>query len=172
MKPQKMNGTPINIKYKPIGIIHTPFDNISDMPIQPAAAKGIAGTVEVYTDYAAGLKDIDGFSHIILLFHFHLSDGYQLEVKPFLDCCRRGVFATRAPKRPNRIGLSVVKLIKVENNLLHIENIDILNATPLLDIKPYVPDFDNTEKISVGWLSRSKHRISSMKSDDRFNLQY
>jgi tRNA-Thr(GGU) m(6)t(6)A37 methyltransferase TsaA len=160
------------ILYKPIGIIHTKFEEIKDMPIQPAGAIGVTGTVEIYPDYAAGLKDIDGFSHIILIYYFHLSNGYQLEVKPFLDDNLHGVFATRAPKRPNNIGLSVVKLIKVENNILYIENVDILNDTPLIDIKPYVPDFDAVNNVRTGWLSRSKHKASAMRADDRFDFYF
>lgn len=160
------------IIYKPIGIIHSPFDTVSGMPIQPAAATGIKGTVNVFADYAAGLKDLEGFSHVILLYHFHLSVGYQLEVIPFLDDNNHGVFATRAPKRPNQIGLSVVRLNKIENNILHIEKVDVVNDTPLLDIKPYVPDFDKTEDIQIGWLSESKHRLSSGKADDRFNFYF
>jgi tRNA-Thr(GGU) m(6)t(6)A37 methyltransferase TsaA len=157
------------IVYKPIGIIHSPFDTVSGMPIQPSAATGIKGTVEIFEKYTQGLKDLEGFSHVILLYHFHLSDGYQLKVIPFLDKQQRGVFATRAPRRPNQIGLSVVKLNKIENNILHIERVDIVSDTPLLDIKPYVPDFDKAEDIQIGWLSQSKHRMSSRKADDRFD---
>ena len=160
------------IVYKPIGVIHSQYDNANDMPIQPAAAQGIKGTVEIYTDYAAGLKDIEGFSHIILIYHFHLSSGYQLKVKPFLDDSMRGVFATRAPKRPNQIGLSVVKLVKLENNIIHIENVDIVNNTPLLDIKPFVPDFDAATDVKIGWLTKSKHKLSTMKSDSRFDFYF
>ena len=157
------------IIYKPIGIIHSQFNTVNGMPIQPSAAPGIKGTVEVFPDYAAGLKDLEGFSHVILLYHFHLSDGYQLEVIPFLDNKIHGIFATRAPRRPNQIGLSVVKLNEIENNILHIEKVDVVNDTPLLDIKPYVPEFDKMEDIQIGWLSESKHRLSSGKADDRFN---
>ncbi len=156
------------VTYKPIGIIHSPFKSVIGIPIQPAAATGVFGTVEVFADFTGGLKDLKGFSHVILIYHFHLSEGYQLEVKPFLDNKKRGVFATRAPRRPNQIGLSVVKLIKVENNFLHIERIDVVNGTPLLDIKPYVPGFDKTEDIQIGWLSESKNKMSSAKADNRF----
>lgn len=161
-----------NITYKPIGIIHSPFESVRGIPIQPAAAKGVLGTVELFSDYTGGLKDLEGFSHVILIYHFHLSEGYQLEVKPFLDNKKRGVFATRAPRRPNQIGLSVVKLNKIENNLLHIERIDVVNGTPLLDIKPYVPYFDKTEDIQIGWLSESKHKMSSAKADNRFGFNH
>jgi len=158
------------IIYKPVGIIHTPYGNTRDVPIQPVAAKGIKGTIEVFPDYAAGLKDVDGFSHIILIYHFHLSKGYQLKVKPFLDDSQHGVFATRAPSRPNQIGLSVVKLVKVENNILHIENVDMINDTPLLDIKPFISDFEAVEDVKIGWLSKSIHKISARKSDERFGF--
>ncbi len=160
------------IIFRPIGIIRSPHNKTEGMPIQPAAARGIRGSVEVFSDYLDGIKDIEGFSHIILIYHFHLSSGYQLEVKPFLDDKKHGVFATRAPKRPNQIGLSVVKLLDRVNNMLHIENVDIVNDTPLLDIKPFVPDFDVTENIRVGWLSGSTHKLSTIKSDRRFNFYF
>ncbi len=159
-----------DIIFKPIGIVHSPFESTVGMPIQPAAASGIAGTAEVYPEYAAGLKDLPGFSHIILIYYFHLSGDYQLEVKPFLDDKLRGVFATRAPRRPNNIGVSVVKLVKIEGSVLHIENLDIVNGTPLLDIKPYVPEFDLTDNIKTGWLAKSKHRVYNKKSDERFDF--
>ncbi|MBN2272921.1 MAG: tRNA (N6-threonylcarbamoyladenosine(37)-N6)-methyltransferase TrmO [Bacteroidales bacterium] len=163
-----MNG----IVFKPIGVIHTPYDNTGDMPIQPPAGKGIKGMVEVYPEYADGLKDLDGFSHIILLYQFHLSKGFQLEVRPFLDDKKRGLFSTRAPRRPNSIGLSVVRLCSVEKNILYIENVDMVNNTPLLDIKPYVPDFEKIEDIKTGWLSAVKHKLLKMKSDDRFDADF
>lgn len=156
------------IKYTPIGIIHSPFKEISGMPIQPSGAKGIKGTVKINTEYVGGLKDIDGFSHIILIYHFNLSKDYSLEVIPFLDERLRGVFATRAPKRPNPIGLSIVKLIKVENNILQIENIDVLDNTPLLDIKPYVTKFDAPEEVRIGWLDKTQNEVKKKKSDYRF----
>lgn len=160
------------ISYKPIGIIHTPYEKTGDMPIQPSAAKGISGTIELNPDFTAGLKDIEGFSHLILIYHFHLSFGLSMEVKPFLDDKHHGVFATRAPRRPNNIGLSVVRLIKVEKNILHIENVDIVNGTPLLDIKPFVSDFDAAENVKTGWLTGSKHKISNKKSDNRFDYYF
>ena len=158
------------INFKPIGYIYSPHVKTSGMPIQPAAAKGIKGSVEIFDEYAAGLKDIEGFSHIILLYHFHLAEGYHLEVRPFLDNNLHGVFATRAPKRPNAIGLSVVKLTGRNDRILQIENVDIINGTPLLDIKPYVADFDAAENISLGWLSGAKHKLPKMKSDQRFDF--
>lgn len=156
------------ITYKPIGTIHSPFKEVDDMPIQPSGAKGVKGTVEVYEQYTTGLKDLGGFSHIILLYHFHLSEGYELEVKPFMEEETHGVFAMRAPKRPNPIGISVVRLARIENNVLHIEDVDIVDGTPLLDIKPYVPDFDCREAQRIGWLSGRSKRASEHRSDNRF----
>jgi tRNA-Thr(GGU) m(6)t(6)A37 methyltransferase TsaA len=138
------------------------------MPIQPCAAMGVRGTVEIKPEYAGGLKDIDGFSHIILIYHLHVSKGFSLEVIPFLDDHPKGVFATRAPKRPNPIGLSIVKLIEVKGNILHIENVDILDDTPLLDIKPYVSQFDVQDQAEMGWYSKAKYNVRDKKSDLRF----
>ena len=156
------------IELNPIGIIHTPFTKPEGMPIQPTGAAGIRGTIEVFEEFRPGLKDLDGFSHIILLYHFHRSHGFRLHVVPFMDSEPRGLFATRAPKRPNPIGLSVVRLDKIENGVPHIQNVDILDGTPLLDIKPYVPAFDSTGNIRTGWLEQSGKSASSHRSDDRF----
>jgi len=157
------------IKYKPIGVIHSPFKETRGVPIQSTGAEeGINGTVEVFPKYAEGLKDIEGFSHIILIYHFHLSRKFSLKVKPYMDDNLRGVFATRAPSRPNAIGVSIVKLIKVERNILHIQNIDIVDGTPLLDIKPYVPEFDINEAHNIGWLKRNVHKLPTSKDDGRF----
>ena len=153
---------------QPIGIIHTPFTDLEGMPIQPAGAAGMAGTVELFEVYRDGIKDLDGFSHIILLYYFHRSRGFSLHVIPFMDSEPRGLFATRAPKRPNPIGLSVVRLDKIENGILYIRNVDILDGTPLLDIKPYVPSFDAQGKVRTGWLEKAGKTVSSRKSDNRF----
>jgi tRNA-Thr(GGU) m(6)t(6)A37 methyltransferase TsaA len=139
------------MKFKPIGIIHTPFKSKEDAPIQPSRSSA-CGEVEVFKEYEEGLEDIDGFSHIVLIYQFHKSEGYSLKVKPYLDDNLRGLFATRAPRRPNQIGLSVVKLLKRRENILFIEGIDVLEGTPLLDIKPYVPDFQPKEEVKIGWL--------------------
>ena len=159
-----MNG----IKYKPIGVIHSSFKEPKGTPIQPAAAKSIDGTVEVFTEYAEGLKDIEGFSHIILIYHFHLSKGSPLKVKPYMDNEVHGVFATRAPSRPNSIGISIVRLVGVEENILHIQDVDIIEGTPLLDIKPYVPEFDIRETEKRGWLEKNIDKLSTSKDDGRF----
>lgn len=156
------------IKYRPIGTIHSPFTDIKNMPIQPIGARGIAGVVDVAPEYIDGLKDLEGFSHIILVCHFHLSEGYSLRIKPFLDDQIRGVFSTRAPRRPNPIGISVVRLDRIEGSKLSILDVDIVDGTPLLDIKPYVPDFDNRSDIRIGWLSGKVREASTKKSDNRF----
>ena len=156
------------IEYRPIGIIHTPFKSLEGMPIQPVGALSVRGTVNVFPEYAEGLRDVDGFSHVILLYHFHQMADPKLVVTPFMDSRARGVFATRAPTRPNPIGLSVVKLLRVEGRTIHVENVDILNGTPLLDIKPYVPEFDHHRADRVGWLEQAKGKVQGRKADDRF----
>ena len=158
----------MKIKFEPIGIIHSPYTKLHDMPIQPSAARGVKGRVEIYKKYLPALSDLDRFSHIYLLYHFHLTQSVQLKVIPFLDDQERGLFATRAPKRPNPIGLSVVKLIRVEEHILHIENIDVIDGTPLLDIKPYVREMEAVEDLRIGWLEKHTSRINSQLSDKRF----
>lgn len=148
------------IEFQPIGMIYTPFAGPKGMPIQPAGGAGVKATVEVFPEFRAGLEDLDGFSHIILLYHLHKSEGYKLRVVPFMDTVERGLFATRAPKRPNPIGLSVVQLDNIEDGILHIQNIDIVNGTPLLDIKPYVPEFDQHSTIRTGWLEIVRKTVS------------
>ena len=144
-----------NITYKPIGIIHTPFKEIDNMPIQPLSINSAVGIIELMNEYIDGLKDLEGFSHIILI------------VKPFMDCIEHGVFATRSPARVNPIGISIVKLNKIEKNLLHIEEIDVLDKTPLLDIKPFYEIFDNRFNTSCGWLENKKKK-NIITSDNRF----
>jgi tRNA-Thr(GGU) m(6)t(6)A37 methyltransferase TsaA len=135
---------------KPIGLIHSPFTDKSQTPIQPSRSQA-TGQVEVYPEFAEGLQDIEGFSHLILLYVFHCSSGYTLRVMPFLDDQWRGLFATRHPCRPNPVGLSVVRLLVRRGNLLDIEGVDVLDTTPLLDIKPYVPEFDVRTNVCTGW---------------------
>jgi tRNA-Thr(GGU) m(6)t(6)A37 methyltransferase TsaA len=138
------------------------------MPIQPSRARGASGTVEVFAEFAEGLQDLDGFSHVILLYHFHKAVGYQLRVVPFLDPEPRGLFATRAPKRPNPIGLSVLRLSRVEGNTLSVSDIDILDGTPVLDIKPYVQEFDERAEARFGWLEKARKRYHQIAADERF----
>ncbi|KUH34766.1 tRNA-Thr(GGU) m(6)t(6)A37 methyltransferase TsaA [Thermococcus celericrescens] len=156
------------ISYRPIGVIHSPFNEPKGVPIQPSAAKGVRGTVEVFPEYAPGLEDIEGFSHIILIYHFHLAKPGKLLVRPYMDDEEHGVFATRAPSRPNPIGLSIVRLIGVDGNVLHIEDVDIVDGTPLLDIKPYVPEFDIRTVERKGWLERNVHKLPEARDDGRF----
>lgn len=156
------------IEFKPIGIIRSPFKKLQGIPIQPVAAKGVKGTVEIFPEYSEGLKDLEGFSHIILIFHFHLSKKPRLKVIPYMDDRPRGVFATRAPSRPNPIGLSVVRLVSIKGETLHVQDVDIADGTPLLDIKPYVPDFDRRETIKIGWLEENIHKLPSSKDNGRF----
>lgn len=138
-------------KIRPIGFIRSPYTNEEETPIQSAFSEG-RGEVEVFPEYEAGLKDIDGFSHLILLYYFHQAKGYSLSVKPFLDDRPKGLFATRHPARPNPIGLSVVRLLERRGNVLQIAEVDLLDGTPLLDIKPYVPQFDERKGATAGWL--------------------
>ena len=156
------------IKFKPIGTIYSPFKEPLGVPIQTSGAKGIEGSVEVFAEFLEGLKDIDGFSHIILIYYFHLSKKPSLLVTPFMDKHQHGIFATRAPARPNPIGFSVVKLEKVEGNLLLVKDIDIVNGTPLLDIKPCVPQFDFSKVTKTGWLENNVQNLANTKDDGRF----
>lgn len=156
------------VSYQPIGLIHSPFRNRENMPIQPTGAAGIAGEIHVFREYGEGLSDLDGFSHLILLYHFHLTREPRLCVTPFLDTVPRGVFATRSPNHPNPIGLSIVRLKGIDGLALAIEDVDIVDGTPLLDIKPYVPDFDRREGVSVGWMTKVSDRVADRRSDSRF----
>lgn len=156
------------IKYKPIGIIHSPFQETKGTPIQPPGAEGVKGRVEVFPEYVEGLIDVEEFSHIILIYHFHLSKKFSLKLKPFMDDEVHGVFSIRAPSRPNPIGVSVVQLVSVEDNILYIQDVDIVDGTPLLDIKPYVPQFDIRDVKKFGWLEKNVHKLPSSKDDGRF----
>lgn len=156
------------IIYKSIGTIETPFTDPKGMPIQPSGASGIKGRIILKEEYTPGLKDLDGFSHLILIYHFHKATEAKLQIQPFLENVTHGIFAIRAPKRPNPIGFSVVKLISVDKNILEIENIDVLNGTPLLDIKPYVPKFDIFDGVKSGWLEEHQKKVYNHKSDNRF----
>jgi tRNA-Thr(GGU) m(6)t(6)A37 methyltransferase TsaA len=161
-----MSEEEMKIEYRPIGLIHTPFKQRQGMPIQPSRGRGVRGTVEVAPEFADGLADLDGFSHVVLIYHFHRSRGFDLRVTPFLDTEKRGLFATRAPRRPNAIGLSVVRLLGIEGNRIAVQDLDILDGTPLLDIKPYVPEFDHRTEVCEGWLEGVKDR--NVDADDRF----
>jgi len=156
------------VEFRPIGTIHTPFKERKGMPIQPPGAGRAEGVVEVNEEYREGVADLEGFSHVILIYHFHKAGKASMKVIPFMDKEERGLFATRAPARPNPIGLSIVELKKVEGNRLTVSGIDVLDGTPLLDIKPYVPEFDHRENARTGWLEAVSHRVGKTRSDDRF----
>lgn len=155
-----------------IGIIKTPFSQPVGMPVQGSLAKEVQGEVHLDPAYQEGLADLDGFSHVILLYAFHRSKGYSLTVTPYLDSKPRGLFATRAPRRPNPIGMTVVRLVEVTECLLRVEGVDMMDGTPLLDIKPHVPTFDCMEGGRVGWLEPHLHELvdgGDLLADDRFH---
>lgn len=158
----------MDILFTPIGIIHSPFTETTGTPIQPRFADGAAGHVEVFEEFAPGLADLDGFSHVHLIYHFHRSTGYSLVVTPYLDDTERGLFATRAPRRPNPIGLSVVRLERVEGRLLHVADLDVIDGTPLLDIKPFNPSVDHRGASSVGWMEGKEFSGRRGRADGRF----
>jgi len=158
----------MEVTYKPIGVIHTSFNSLDEMPIQPTSDASGPGVVEVFPEYVDALRDLDGFSHIYLLYCFHKVRQSQLIVTPFLDSQPHGIFATRAPARPNPLGLSLVKLIRIDRDQVYVEGMDVLNETPLLDIKPYVPEFESVQDIRIGWLEQVRDKIRNQRSDDRF----
>ena len=154
------------ISITPIGIVHSPFEAPQGMPIQAALSDAV-GTLEIYPEYVDGLSDIAGFDYLILLYHFHITRKESLCVTPFLDDEPRGVFATRAPTRPNRIGLSIVRLLNVMGNVLDIGNIDMVSGTPVIDIKPYVPAFDSRVECGIGWFAQKLSGAEKVRADDR-----
>ena len=156
----------MKIACAPIGVVHSPFQQAEGTPIQSSQAAGAVGTVELDPHYAEGLCDLSGFSHIILLTYLHRAKPYSLRVVPYLDTVPRGLFATRAPSRPNPIGLSIVKLLGIQGPLLTVEGLDLLNGTPLLDIKPYFGDFDRRDDVRCGWLEAARER--KVVADNRF----
>lgn len=157
-----------DIAYRSIGVLHSPFGDIKGMPVQPVGALGVEGHVDVHPDYCGGLRDLEGFSHVFLLYHLHRVAGFDLVVRPFLDNADHGIFATRSPKRPNPIGLSVLELAGVEGTRVWLRNVDVLDGTPVLDIKPYVPHFDVWEAGRVGWFATKAQNAGNYRSDDRF----
>jgi tRNA-Thr(GGU) m(6)t(6)A37 methyltransferase TsaA len=162
-------GDKMELTFKPIGILKTPYTSKSGVPIQGVFDPKSEGEAEIFKEYEQGLKDIEGFSHLILLYVFDRSEGYELICPPYMEDKLHGVFAMRAPRRPNPIGFSVVRLLEREGNRLHLAEVDMLDGTPLLDIKPFVPKFDHRENVQIGWMERTfrdaKYRTIS---DDRF----
>lgn len=160
------------VAYRPIGTLRSPHKKVAGMPIQPTGARGITGHIEVAPEYAEGLRDLEGFSHVILLYHLHQISGYDLTVRPFLDNSDHGIFATRSPKRPNAIGLSVLELAGVEmgpeGGVVRLLNVDILDGTPVLDIKPYVPAFDSWQAERIGWFADKADGAETCRADERF----
>lgn len=157
----------MKLEFSSIGIIHSPYTEPAGAPIQGVFAHGATGTVEVFPEFAEGLTDLEGFSHIILLYCFHRVQGYSLMCRPFLDVCDHGIFATRAPRRPNPVGLSVVELLGIDGSILTIGGIDMVDGTPLLDIKPYVPVFDVRLQVKMGWYEQAGNKQQTV-ADDRF----
>jgi tRNA-Thr(GGU) m(6)t(6)A37 methyltransferase TsaA len=156
------------ISYRAIGTVRSPFTRLEGMPLQSVAAEDVLGTIEILPEFAAGLKDLDGFSHIHVLAHLDRGVPGGLEVMPFLDDTPRGVFATRSPRHPNPIGISVVRLLAVEGATLEVVGLDLLDGTPVLDIKPYVPRFDAIDADRVGWFERAAERVHQVRADARF----
>jgi len=157
------------ITYHPIGVVHSPFATTEGMPIQPSRAKGVRGWVEIEPEYVEGLADLEGFSHVVLLCHLHRARPHRLKVVPYLDDTPRGLFATRSPSRPNPIGLSVVRLLGIDGCTLEIAEVDLLDGTPVLDIKPYVGDFDERTDVRIGWLEEARRRRRD--ADRRFESE-
>jgi tRNA (adenine37-N6)-methyltransferase len=155
----------MKISFKAIEKILTPFNTLEGMPIQSVAAKNVEGTIQLDPLYTQGVTDLDGFSHLILIYYFHKIHEYTLQVVPFLDDEPHGIFTTRFPKRPNPIGFSVVRLKSIEGNNIHILDVDVLNETPLLDIKPYVPMFDAIETSKIGWFEKRIENVHKVKTD-------
>ena len=158
---------PAAISVAPIGVIRSEFKSKVGVPIQTAGAPQLRAELHVLPAYAAGLRDLDGFEYLILLTHLHQAADGPLEVVPFLDTAAHGVFATRSPNRPNRIGLSIVRLVGIDGAVLQFEGNDMLDGTPVLDIKPYVPRFDVRETERIGWFARKVDRLSAVRADNR-----
>lgn len=157
----------MNIELKPIGIIHSCYPEPEGTPIQPVFSEEKHGRVEIFPEYSAGLADLEGFSHIYLIYFLHRVEGFSLTCKPFLDTQEHGIFATRAPRRPNPIGISVVELHETHDGVLIVGPLDIVDGTPLLDIKPYVPEFDVRLQVKTGWYEHAGNKKQTV-ADGRF----
>ncbi len=160
--------TPVeNISLTPIGLIRSEFKSKVGVPVQTASAQESLARLEIASGYEAGLRDLEGFEYLILLTHLHLVTEERLEVVPFLDTVARGIFATRAPNRPNRIGMSIVRLLRIDGSVLHFAGNDTVDGTPVLDIKPYVPAFDIRQTERIGWFAATIDQLPGKRSDDR-----
>lgn len=157
-----------SVTYIPIGMIHSCHTEAKATPIQPVYAAGCAGRAEIFPEYSEGLSDLEDFSHIYLLYHFHKAGPPRLKVKPFLDDVERGVFAARTPFRPNPLGLSIVRLLRREGNLLFLDGVDILDGTPLLDVKPYTARFDRIDTLSNGWQDALSEKVVAERSQREY----
>jgi len=155
------------VNYKPIGVIHSPFKDRSGIPRQAVGAPEVTAKIEIFDEYLNGLSDLDGFSHIVIVFHMHLIQRGSLKASPPWDNKVHGVFATCSPYRPNPIGISVVRLERIERNILDISCVDMADGTPVLDIKPYIPDLNPTEGIRLGWLKGKVKGMNESKSGRR-----
>ena len=159
---------PPSVTYEPVGVVRSPFTSTEGMPLQPIAASEVRGRIEIRPELAPGLRDLDGFSHLHVIAHMHRGVPGDLEVVPFLDDERpRGIFATRSPRHPNPIGLSVVRLLSISGATLEIAGVDLLDGTPVLDLKPYVPKFDAVAAERTGWLSEAADRVHHLRADWR-----
>lgn len=152
------------IFFKPIGFIRSEHKHPDKTPIQPVFAKGCLGRAEIFPEYEKGLKDVEGFSHLCLIYHFHKNRSKKMIVRPFLENNKHGIFATRSPARPNAIGFSVVRLIRREGPVLHLEDVDMLDGTPILDIKPFIRRFDFRENTTDGWQENMTDREAALRS--------
>lgn len=153
---------------KTIGVVRTPFTDLKDMPIQPRGGADLEAQVIIDEQYADGLDDIEGFTHLYLIYSFHKAQREEMHVIPFMSDTPKGVFSTRSPLRPNHLGLSIVRLVRREGNVLHINDVDILDNTPLLDIKPYILQFDHRPESVSGWMDASEKEVNQKRSDSRF----
>lgn len=160
----------MSITFRPIGTLRSPFTELEGMPIQPTGAQEHEGRAEILPEFRDGLQDLDGFNHIYLIYHLHAAGPGKLRVVPFMDAggVERGIFSTRSPRRPNPLGMSLVRLLSVENGVIRFQGADILDGTPLIDIKPYIAHFDRVEAPTCGWMKGSLEDVAARRSDDRF----
>ncbi len=158
----------MDIHFKSIGVVHSPYKTVENMPVQTSASKDVEAEIEIFDQYKEGLTDLNGFSHIYVIFFLNMVKEPKLKVIPFLDTVERGIFATRSPARPNSVGLSLVELVSVNGNILRIRGVDMLDGSPVIDIKPYVPDFEKCENVRKGWFEGNTHKAEKILSDERF----